>query len=259
MIKHVFLDFDGTIMVYDEEPGYFHPKVIEKLNTFPACGITWYTNSGRTREGQRQVLELSRKHGLTCMPEALICGESYIYLRAGDEYVEQKIWNTEAKNIQTAFHAGVQRILRPRLAEFARYVPADKTFLTDMGTYFYIDDLHPDYQTVAGMLRDVILQAGGGLLVKNGPWLFAQPNELNKGRALREFMEKNDLPSHQVLAVGDHENDLSMLDGTSAGKTGCPASAIPEVRLLVSSGNGYVSPLEGPLGTLDVLCHYLDP
>lgn len=257
MIRHVVLDFDGTIMVYDEEPGFFHPRVIELMNTFPARGIRWYTNSGRHWEGQHKVLALSQKHGLTCMPDALICGESYIYDRCGETYEAQEPWNSEAKAIQTAFHARVQDVLRPRLAEFEPYVPAEKTYLTDMGSYFFLEEGCPAYQQVAEMFSEVIEEAGDGLLVRNGPWLFAQPYALNKGNALRAFMDRKQLPAHETLAVGDHENDLSMLDGTSAAKMGCPGSAIPLVRELVSSKNGYVSPHEGPLGTLDVLCHYL--
>lgn len=257
MIEHVFLDFDGTIMVYDEEPGFFHPEVIQEMNTFPSRGITWYTNSGRHIEGQEKVLGLCRKHGLTCMPEALICGESFIYERSETEYLPLEPWNSEAKVIQKTFHRNVQRVLRSRLTEFARYVDAEKTFLTDMGTYFFVDQEKEEHAVVARMLDGVIREAGGGLLVKNGPWLFAQPDALNKGCALHRFLEHRGIPSDEVLAVGDHENDLSMLDGLTAGKTGCPASAIPEVRRLVLSSGGYVSDLDGPLGTLDVLRHYL--
>ena len=257
MIKHIFLDFDGTIMVYDEEPGFFHPDVIAMLNTLPDRGVTWYTNSGRHREGQEVILDLSRRHGLTVMPEALICGESYIYERREKDYLALEPWNTDAKAVQTAFHRNVQRILRVRLTDFARYVEAEQTYLTDMGTYFFVDPQNEEHHLVAAMLDDVIREAGGGLLVKNGPWLFAQPEELNKGRALQRLMQHRNIPPEEILAVGDHENDLSMLDGNTAGKTGCPASAIPEVRALVSENNGYVSAYDGPLGTLDVLRHYL--
>lgn len=257
MINHVFLDFDGTIMVYDEEPGFFHPEVITKLNALSARGIAWYTNSGRHREGQEAILALSRKHGLSTMPEAMICGESYIYERSGEEYRALEPWNSQAKLIQKAFHSSVQKILRPRFSEFTRYVSEDKAYLTDMGTYFYVEPEHDEYTRVAEMLDAVIREAEGGLLVKNGPWLFAQPEQLNKGRALRRLMQHRNIPPEEILAVGDHENDLSMLDGNTAGKTGCPASAIPEVRALVAENNGYVSAYDGPLGTLDVLRHYL--
>ena len=65
--------------------------------------------------------------------------------------------------------------------------------------------------------------------------------EYHKGSALGELCRLENIPSHHVLAAGDHFNDLSMLDGCYAQMTACPANAIEPVKSAVRKSGGYVA------------------
>ena len=79
----------------------------------------------------------------------------------------------------------------------------------------------------------------------------------NKGTALAELTRQLRLEPHQVLAAGDHLNDLPMLMREFARALVCPADAMPVVRQLVSSQGGFVGTRPGGLGVLDGIRHYL--
>lgn len=257
MIEHIFLDFDGTIMVYDEGPGCFHPDVIELLNRLPELGVTWYSNSGRSVESQQEILSFCAKRGLTNGPSALLCGESFIFDRIGEEYVPCEPWNREIKRLLLAYHEKIHTRIKPLLKEWEVFLPADKMSIRPMATFFELEEGCENYVALADAFADAMADLHEGGVMKNGPWIFAQLKAINKGSILNHFMELHQIDRSTVLAVGDHENDYSMLNGSAAGHTGCPGNSIALIKQTVRYSGGYISEIDGPLGTLDVLNHYL--
>jgi hydroxymethylpyrimidine pyrophosphatase-like HAD family hydrolase len=256
-VEHIFLDFDGTIMVYDEDPGFFHPQVIELLNALPERGVKWYSNSGRGYESQQQILAASIRRGLRTMPEALLCSECFIFTRELDSFQGLEPWNSDAERLLTDYHAQVQAVIRPCLAEWQQFVSPAEMYMHPMATFFQVEEGTDSYTALVEAFSAAVAHVGEGGVVKNGCWIFAQPHAVNKGRALSCYLREHGLDGANVLAVGDHENDLSMLGGDYAAYAGCPGSAISRVKDRVKKAGGYISEVDGPLGTLDVLCHYL--
>jgi len=63
----------------------------------------------------------------------------------------------------------------------------------------------------------------------------------NKGTALAALAKDRSVPRAEVMAAGDHFNDLSMLDASAAAMCACPANAIREVKDRVRLSDGYVA------------------
>jgi hydroxymethylpyrimidine pyrophosphatase-like HAD family hydrolase len=82
------------------------------------------------------------------------------------------------------------------------------------------------------------------------------PYITGKGNTLLSYARYAGLHREEILAVGDHLNDLSMLDGSSAGRVGCPSDAVPEVRDAVRRAGGGVASQPGPLGTVAIIRRY---
>lgn len=78
----------------------------------------------------------------------------------------------------------------------------------------------------------------------------------NKGSTLAELSRLLDMPTLNILAIGDHQNDLSMLYGNVAGMVGCPANAHESVKETVWKAGGYVSRLEAGEGTAEVIANF---
>jgi hydroxymethylpyrimidine pyrophosphatase-like HAD family hydrolase len=252
-VRLISLDFDGTILVYDDPSGVFHPSVIELLNSLEARGIRWCANSGRDMKDQLGVLERSRARGLTFMPDALICSESVVYVREGDAYVSLEPWNSRAHADLRECHAKVQKSLDGRLSYIQKTYQPISTMIGDLFTAFFVHDRDAQPVRLFNDLKKFLTGLEGVFLTRNGGWVAVMHEALGKGHALKAYARHIGLPSDHILAVGDQYNDLPMLILDVAHHVGCPGDAIPEVRQAVRKAGGVVADLPGPLGTLEVI------
>lgn len=257
-LQLVCLDFDGTVMVYDDEPGYFHPGVIQVLNELKDAGINWCTNSGRNNDSQLKIIQSSQSRGLTHNPSALLCNESVMFIKKSGEYVPNDAWNEWAYMRLRAFHKNLQEEFGDQLEKVIDAYCPEEVVIDQMVTAFHFGDepgkVRPAYEAICEVMkhnRDTLISLNGG-------WLAIFPMDLGKGNVLRRYIQMQGYQSERVLAIGDQVNDVSMLDGKVAGCVGCPGSSAPEIIDLVNQSGGYVAQEEGPLGTLQVIRHYLN-
>ena len=253
----VCLDFDGTIMAYDEETGHLHPQVIATLNKLSLLGVAWCTNSGREMENQRSILDASRKKGLKHMPTALLCGESFIYRLREGSYVSSEPWNSAVRGHLKVFHQQVQSVLKPHMEDWkSRYQPT--VYAAEEYTTFLVGDEEEKPARLCDELQRCMAGAvPRGVVSRNGGWLVILPSHLGKGNVLRTYIGGVGFSPEDVLSVGDHFNDISMLDGAVVRHVGCPADAIPEVAQAVRNAGGWVASAKGPAGTVEVIEHFL--
>lgn len=252
-IQLISLDFDGTILSYDDPAGVMHPDVIAVLNAAGARGVRWCANSGRQFEDQRDVIERSVVRGLRHLPDAYICCESVVYIRDGADYASFEPWNTDAFKNLAACHTRVQQRLGAQLDVIReKYQPV----ITDVGTLTTSFLLSDHIDAVFSLTRE-LEQSLAGMddvhIIRNGGWVAVNHRALGKGNALRAFASYAGIPAAHILAMGDHHNDLTMLQGDVAAHVGCPGDAIPEVRQAVKRAGGRVGSLAGPPGTAEVI------
>jgi hypothetical protein len=249
----ICLDFDGTFMVYDEPPGFMHEGVVEQVNRLGDLGIAWCANSGRDMGSQLEVLALSCKKGLRHMPVGLLACESLIFEDADGAYLPLYEWNAQARRLLRAFHEELQGVLAPHIGELmVRYKP-EQVYLNEEATAFLIPSADQGPDRFFDELKPYVDRIPHGALSRNGGWVAALPRELGKGPILKAFATHRGIPAEEILAIGDHINDLSMLDGSAAGQVGCPQDAWGDVREAVSSVGGIVAGSAGPLGTMEIL------
>lgn len=255
-IRLVCLDFDGTILVYDEQPGIFHPAAIDMLNGLEARGIAWCTNSGRDAEGQMKILELSRARGLRHMPAVLLCSESFIYEKRNGAYESSEPWNSTARKTLRRFHRGVQEAVRPNLGDWiARYRP--EVYIAEEYTTFNVLDEDGLPLLFHGDIERAVRGISGAVISRNGGWISVMPSELGKGNTLLAYLHQVALDPRHALAIGDHLNDINMLNGAAARHVACPANAVAEVVDTVNAAGGYVAKADGPEGTVEAVGYFL--
>jgi len=252
-IRLISLDFDGTILVYDVPEGVFHPEVIALLNDLEGVGIRWCANSGRDLKDQLGVIDRSKERGLTHLPDALICSESMVYLRDGDDYVSLEPWNSTAHHGLRECHARVQQQLDSRLGYIQKTYQPISTLIGDLFTAFFIHDRDGLPIKLFHDLQGFLDGLDGVMLTRNGGWVAVMSEALGKGNALKAYAGHLSLPNDHILAIGDQYNDLPMLIQDVARHVGCPGDAIPEVRQAVRKAGGLVANEVGPLGTVEVI------
>jgi hydroxymethylpyrimidine pyrophosphatase-like HAD family hydrolase len=252
-IRLVCLDFDGTAVDYEEESTFFHPDVVAQLNRLKNLGVEWCTNSGRSREDQERILELSRSRGLHHMPAAILCSEAFIYDRTDDSrYASREPWNGNAMALLRNLHAEVQRALKDRIELWrARYEPDIR--LGAEHTVFCVPGEDVRVDAFCAELASSLASIARVSITRNGGWVVVLPDSMGKGNVLKGYVTARGFSRDEVLAIGDHLNDLSMLDGSAARWVACPSDARSAVIETVRAAGGWVASRPGALGTAEVL------
>lgn len=252
----ICLDFDGTIMRYDDPPEHFHPAVISALNHLTAHGIEWIANSGRSVEGQLDIIRhCMDARGLEHGPIAVISNESYIHVRDGDAYIPWTEWNEQAATWAKAVNAELQTRKEALGGLIERHAPVAVYYRED-GTVFQIAGSDENRALFIRDLQEILDTVSGAELINNGEWVAVIHERLGKGHVLRAWMISHKTDPEIVLAVGDHGNDVSMLDGTVTRYVACPGSAFPAVCEVVRRAGGYVARAHGPHGTVEAFQHF---
>ncbi len=254
-IRLVCLDFDGTIMCYKEDPPTFHEDVIPILNALARQGVEWCTNSGRNHTDQQGIVERARAKGLIHLPSALLCSESLIYVLQDGDYKSYDPWNGPINRRVCDVQSTVRRLLESDLERLTTQYRLELHFSEHYTAFQVLAlDEHPAlfYQEIQTLLKG----AADIVTTRNGPWINILPREAGKGNTLRRFAELRGIHPEAVLAIGDHLNDESMLNGISVAHAGCPADAVPEILSTVRSAGGLVASGKGPLGTVEIIRHF---
>ncbi len=111
-------------------------------------------------------------------------------------------------------------------------------------------------ERTAGLVRQVAADVPEFSFNTNHVWMRFAHREIHKGSALAELARLLGIPRGEVLAIGDHLNDLPMLDGSAAGMVACPSNAVREVQEMVRRHDGYISPHPWGEGVADAIRHF---
>ncbi|MBI2928906.1 MAG: HAD hydrolase family protein [Verrucomicrobia bacterium] len=241
-------DFDGTFYAEFENPPVPH-ALAALLARLQARGVHWVINTGRDLSG---LLEAMARARLTIQPQFVVVVEREIYRHDGARYVSVEPWNEDCRRAQAELFARV----RPDVPELMAWVNArfTATLYEDAYSPFcLIAGNNDDADEIMAHLEAYCRRVPDLTLVRNDVYARFSHAAYNKGTALSEIARQLGVPSEQVLAAGDHYNDLPMLANRRARWLLAPANAVPLVQETVRQQLGYVSPWPCGEGLLDGL------
>lgn len=251
-IQLISTDFDGTIFAEFENPP-IPPRLQTLLGALQARGGWWVINTGRDMASLMETL--GRAHP-SVHPDALVLVEREIYVRQEGRYVPLPGWNEAC----TRDHGQLFREIRPALpglyAELSQLHAAS----------FYEDAFSPlcviaESNAVADAVQERLEAFARSVphlsVVRNDVYIRLAHDAYDKGSALAELGLRFGVGPEQILAAGDHYNDLPMLDPRRARWLVAPANAIPEVQTKVKAANGFLSAERAGLGVAEGIEHFL--
>ncbi len=235
-IKLISTDFDGTMHAENSAtPVPLHLQ--EMIASLQQQGVKWVVNTGRDLPGLLYMMERAR---LSVKPDFLVVVEREIHTLNGHGYKAWDEWNRLCMKQQDELFARI----RPRLPELVKWVHDhfDATIYQDEYSPFcLVAASNPD----ASLILDKLLEFFGDIpeltVVRNDIYARLSHARYNKGTSLGAVARHLNLESAQVLAAGDHYNDLPMLSREVAHWLIAPGNAIPEVKAAVKQQGGYVS------------------
>jgi len=251
-IRLLSTDFDGTLIGHEPD-ARTAASLTAALRDLRAKGATWAVNTGRqlwfALEGLKHV-------HLPHDPEFVLSSEKDIFRRIGEgDWEAFGEWNaqTEKRTVDLLGRAAhVLEAVREMCA-------ADKNIeiLYENGRVGGL--MTSDTGTMDRVVEKIrVLSAGvpDFSFNRNTVWMRFTHREIHKGSALAELARLLDIPRSDVLAVGDHHNDVPMLDGSAAAMVACPSNAVSEVKDVVRAAGGYVSPFPWSEGVADAIRHF---
>lgn len=234
----VALDLDGTLLCSDQT---FRPAVVAAVTEAVEAGVTVILCTGRADPSARQFhRQLNLRGPLISYQGAVVAGPN------GRRWYDIPV---PAESVAPAVHFAEQR------GDELTFYHADRVYFRRerqepqfYSAWFGLPRIRlDDWSGLPGVPTKMLIIAGNDLkcdevsgawsqrfvpglcIVRSHPlFVEAVAPEVSKGRALAWLAKRLDIEQSQTLAVGDNENDISMLDWAGVGVAigGAPATVV---------------------------------
>jgi hypothetical protein len=237
-IKLISTDFDGTLFAEFSNPPI--PLDLQQLiGELQSRGVKWVINTGRDMSGLLEALGRSR---VSVKPDYLVLVEREIHSHESSQYVGWHDWNGACHRDHEQLFVQVRADL-PRLVSWvnSRF---DATVYEDAYSPFcLLAGNNADADVIHQYMEDYCNEVPNLRVVRNDIYARFCHAAYNKGTALAEIGRRLGVSADEILAAGDHLNDLPMLLTQYARYLVAPVNAIDLVKASVRKQNGFVSDL----------------
>ncbi len=253
VIRLLSTDFDGTLVNHFGAPPVTS-EFIAYLDKMRREGAVWAINTGRAVQ---HIVEGLAEFGFPFGPDYVLTSERDVFRpHANGTWEPYGDWNDRC----AAVHFDLFGQAGPLFRQIQQYLASETgaQFIFEGGEapagILARDEVEMDriVEYIDGerhVLPDFHYQ-------RNTMYLRFCHAAYHKGAALAELGRLLEIPAEEIFAVGDHHNDLSMLDGRYASMPACPGNAVAEVQAIVREAGGYVAGAPYSEGVREALEHY---
>lgn len=247
-IKLISTDFDGTLFAEFEKPPV-PDRVLALIGELQARGAKWVINTGRDMSS---LMEALARAGVAIQPDYLVLVEREMYRHDGGRYVAVPEWNTACARDHEQLFAQARRAV-PELMDWVNAHFHATVYEDAYSPFCLIASNNGDADLINVRMTEFCARFEGLAVVRNDVYARFSHAAYNKGTALTELTRRLGLTTAEVFAAGDHLNDLPMLDTNCARWLAAPGNAVPLVKEVVRTQQGFVSELGYGLGVAEGL------
>ena len=235
-IRLASTDFDGTLYCeFDDEP--FPVQLQELLAEFQRAGGKWAINTGRDLASLLEELARCR---VSVQPDYIVAVEREIHIRYGSHFKPHVKWNAEC----TAKHELLTKQIMDDLPVIASWIRNNSRASAFSDLYSPLAVIASDNQEMDEIQARVLemTQAIPEVAwMRNDVYARLCHADYSKGTALLEIQRLLEIQPEVVFAIGDHLNDLAMLEPNVARYISAPSNSVPEVKEHVLRVEGRIS------------------
>jgi len=247
-VQLIATDFDGTIFAEPDQPP-IPPRLLELLARFQARGGKWVINTGRDLAGLQAALA---RANASVQPDYLVLIEREIYCRRDGHYEGLASWNDASRRAHEELFARVGPEV-PRLTAWVGARFRATLYADAYSPFCVLAASNSEADAIQDLLEQFCRTIPNLAFVRNDVYGRFGHADFNKGSALGEISRQLGLPPAAVFAVGDHWNDLPMLNPRRAGYLAAPANAIEPVKAALRRHGGYISARPHGHGVVEAL------
>lgn len=247
-LKILCTDFDGTLLDHEEggtpPPREFFDRIQKERDQ---GSLTWVINTGRGWDDLKY--ELIHK-SFPVWPDWVVLVERMIYRVVDQEIVDHSEWNRQCNEIHDDLFQRTESLFQHMREHLAKTTQANliKDTASPLGI---VSKSIEEADEIAAFLDKLLIDHPELTYVRNSIWFRFSHVDYNKGTSLREIAKHVDAQPHEILAAGDHCNDLPMLDSLFAHAIVCPSNSIDAVKSKVKNHSGYIAQKKAGHGTLE--------
>jgi HAD superfamily hydrolase (TIGR01484 family) len=251
-IRLLSTDFDGTLIGH-EPAARTAGELSEHLRKIRASGGWWAVNTGRQLWFALEGLE---KAHLPHDPDFVLTSEKDIFRRVKDgEWEAYGEWNAHTERVTAQLFDRAGEVL-----EAIEALCRDEDGFELLYEGGRLAGLMTADEAMMERAAEMVARLARGVpefsFNRNYVWMRFAHRDIHKGSSLAELARLQGVAREEILAIGDHLNDLPMLDGSAAGMVACPSNAVEEVKQVVRSNGGYISPYAWGAGVADAIRHF---
>lgn len=253
-IRLLSTDFDGTLVAHGGDP-MLDVACLAHIAQLQKQGTAWAINTGRSVD----LLE----SGLTDLdfpihPDFILTSERDIFRRSSNGRAKWEPfgdWNERVARKHAELFHSAEAVLA-EVVDFVTQKTKARLLYHSAGLEGLVAENEEELDRVAEFIDRARAKQPKFHYQRNTVYLRFCHADYHKGAALAELSRLLAIPRDHIFAVGDHHNDISMLDGRFAAYPACPANAIPEVKDAVENAGGYVAMKNHGAGVHEALLHF---
>jgi hydroxymethylpyrimidine pyrophosphatase-like HAD family hydrolase len=245
-LRLICTDFDSTIAEPDGRQ--ISPAFFERLEAARKTGpLFWVINTGRTFDSLRDDL-VQRKAPI--WPDWVVAVEREIWLVRDRRGVGWFEWNRKCELLHAQLFESVAPLWKLIEDYVMRHTKA--RLVEDAGSPLgIVASCEEEADEISAYITPLLKDWPMLVAVRNSIYFRFSHKFYHKGACLEAIANGIGVLPLQIMAVGDHLNDLPMLDRRYAHHLACPANAVEQVKEKVRSQNGYVASSDVAEGTVE--------
>ena len=252
----VATDLDGTLIgSANELPLYtdFNERISRLREDADAL---WVACTGRTFSSFWEFFLPMRRMGI--LPDYVIIRHAYIFRRTRMGFLPHLTWNV-AMLVQL-WKEG--KAARRSIDHWHQAVTGGAMGVSTIRRQRFRLSLRFDSEESANVASDLLMGKTGAYshlqIFNEGRAVDVRLVPSTKGLALSELASRLGIGREGILAIGNGNNDLSMLDGKVAAYTGCPANSDEAVFHAIHHAGGHIAEHRALRGVIEVLDAYAE-
>jgi len=234
--KLISTDFDGTV-----HTDFEHPPIPDELagiiGEMQRRGVSWVINTGRDLGS---LLSSLTHAGIPIRPDYVVVVEREIYQLQASDYIGVDEWNDRCTQLHSELFEKVRPHM-PKIRDWIRSKFRAEVYEDPYSPFCLIAESTRDAEEIHEYLEIYCKDLADLVVMRNDVYARFSHKAFNKGTALAEIGRRLGIKAEEIVAAGDHLNDLPMLTREYAHWLLAPVNAIPSVKKAVLDQNGYVS------------------
>jgi HAD superfamily hydrolase (TIGR01484 family) len=249
------IDFDGTLVSRVSEP-VLNAACIDLIRDLQTSGVQFAINTGRSVDLLESGLT---DFSIPLRPDFILTSERHVFRpgRNGDKWQAFGDWNDRCARDHTELFRSADSVLA-QIVDFVNQKTKARLIYQTDGLEGLVASSDEEMNRIVEFIESARELQPKFHYQRNTLWLRFCHADYHKGAALAELARLIEVRREDIFAAGDHHNDISMLDGSVAGMSACPANAIEEVKHAVQSAGGYVAEKQHGAGVREALLHFLN-